>query len=374
MDADASSEVAVCNDHRFAADLARRALRVNPLDAYALALLGLTAERDGDSARADTLMRIAGARSWRDPVTQLWLFRQDLIGNNPTGALTHVDALWRTDPEWERIFSALAATFMADPQALQALIAFLGTDPPWRAGFLFQAAGGVPKIDGLLPLYRALQAGKTPPNTKELQPLLARLIRDSRFEEAYRIWQETLPPERRNNDHYLYNGDFAADPDGLPFDWVIRSVQGAVIKLVALPGGSKGRALQIEFAGSRVDFQNVTRLMILPSGHYRFSGRVKTDNLRTQRGLWWRVSCANIVQGTSADPKFATLGHTELVKGAVSWTGFDVDFEVPKGGCPAQWLTLELPARIGPEQQIEGVIWFESLRIFATTADARRHE
>jgi len=312
-------------------------------------------------------MRLAAARSWRDPVTQLWLFRQDVMGNNPMGALTHVDALWRTDPEWERIFPALAAAFMADPQALQALATFLGTDPPWRAGFLFQASGSLTNVGGLLQLYRALQVGKTPPNAKELQPFLARLVKDSRFDEAYRIWQETLPPERRSSDRYPYNGDFATDPDGLPFDWVMRSIPGAIIQLVKPPDGSKGRALQVEFAGSRVDFQNVTQLMLLPSGHYRFSGRVKTENLRAQRGLWWRVSCADIFQGTSADSKLATLGHTELVNGSVSWTRFDLDFEVPKGGCSAQWLTLELPARIGPEQQIEGVIWFESLRIAATT-------
>lgn len=350
----------------FAADLTRRALQAKPLDARALTLLGLIAEREGDPARADALMRIAGARSWRDPITQVWLFRQDTKRGDFAGAITHSDAILRMDPPgWERLFPALAA-FTVDPRAMQALTAFLGDDPLWRRWFLTQLSARLANEDRLVQLYRNLQAGKTPPTTTDLQPFLVRLIKGGRFDEAYRTWRGTLAPERRSSDSYPYNGDFAADPDGLPFDWVLQSIAGAEIDLVASPDGGKGRALQIQFSGARVDFHNVTQLMLLPSGRYRLGGRVKASNLLTQRGLRWRVSCADIFKGALAvHTDLVTLGHTKPMAGSIPWADFNLAFEVPKGGCPAQWLTLELPARIGPERQIKGEIWFKSLRISA---------
>lgn len=363
--AGASPEPAACDDLGFVTDLARRALRVNPLEARALVLLGLIAEREGDPARADTLLRIAGARSWRDPVTQLWLFRHDAMRSDFMGALTHADALLRVDTDWELIFPALAA-FTVDPHGLQALAAILG-DSPWRAPFLAHVSGRLANDEWLLQLYRALRVGKTPPSVKELQPFLARLIKDGRFDEAYRTWQETLPPERRSSDRYPYNEDFAADPDGLPFDWVLRSVPGTDIQLVTSPDRRKGRALQIQFSGARVDFQNVTQLMRLPPGTYYLSGMVKAEDLRTQRGIWWRISCANMLK-VEVSPALTTLGHTALVAGTFPWREFGVDFTVPEAGCPAQWLTLEHTARIGPERQIEGEIWFASLRIAVIAA------
>jgi hypothetical protein len=45
------------------------------------------------------------------------------------------------------------------------------------------------------------------------------------------------------------------------------------------------------------------------------------------------------------------------------WTDFTVKFQVPATDCGAQWVQLELPARIEPEQRIEGQVWYQDLRI-----------
>ena len=86
--------------------------------------------------------------------------------------------------------------------------------------------------------------------------------------------------------------------------------------------------------------------MLLPAGDYSFSGRLKTAELRTVRGLWWRIFCAN----ASAN----TIANSELVSGTMPWTDFTVKFQVPATDCGAQWLQLELPARIEAELRIEG--------------------
>src|SRR5436309_1665431 len=46
-------------------NLARRALLSDPLDSRALSLLGSAAERNGDLDRAEALMSLSAARSWR---------------------------------------------------------------------------------------------------------------------------------------------------------------------------------------------------------------------------------------------------------------------------------------------------------------------
>src|SRR5262249_19687324 len=50
-----------------------RVLRSSPLNARALNLLGLIAERKGDQKSAETLMQIAAARTWRIQTTDEWL-------------------------------------------------------------------------------------------------------------------------------------------------------------------------------------------------------------------------------------------------------------------------------------------------------------
>jgi hypothetical protein len=102
--------------------------------------------------------------------------------------------------------------------------------------------------------------------------------------------------------------------------------------------------------------------MPLPAGAYTFAGQVKTERLLTSRGLWWRIYCANSAK---------TLTNTELVSGTMPWTEFKVNFQVPATDCDAQGLILELPARIGPEQRIEGQAWYQNLRIVPTIKAAK---
>ena len=58
------------------------------------------------------------------------------------------------------------------------------------------------------------------------------------------------------------------------------------------------------------------------------------------------------------------------------WTDFMVKFQVSATDCGAQWLQLELLARIDPELRIEGQVWYQDLRItptHATSAAAPLH-
>jgi hypothetical protein len=337
-----------------AQDWAQQALRGRPLDDLSPFLLGIVAERKGNAARAKALIAAAGARTRRNLGTQLWLFEHAFIARDYADALPHADAMFRVEPRLiTPVFPTIAA-FTTDPRGLEALADFLTTDPPWRQWVVQSLANRLYDKSHLDRLYSILSDSRSPPTMDELRSYFTRLIKDGRYDVAYRKWRASLPAPQQSDDRLPYNGDFKAPIDDIPFNWVIRPIAGAQIGIVA-PDDAKGKALRVQFSGARVIFQNVSQLVLLPPGRYRLSGRVKTGNLKTSRGLWWHIFCAS---GTHAN-----LVHTDLVSGNVSWRSFQADFEVPAEGCRVQQLRLELPARIAPEREIEGQVWYQDIRI-----------
>jgi tetratricopeptide (TPR) repeat protein len=335
-----------------AREWAQRALRASPLNARALVLLGLIAERKGDQKNAEALIRIAAARTWRDQIADEWLLNREAQRGDYAHALPYADAILRTSFPFQPELFPVLASFTVDPRAFEALTAFLATAPPWRSWFLSELSARLANQTRLVQLYAALKDTENPPTKDELRPYLNRLVKDENFELAYQTWQATLLPQQRTDETHPFNRDFQFPVDGLPFNWNLEAIAGADMQVV---DSGKKRALLVEFSGARVRFANVKQLMLLPAGDYSFSGKVKTAELRTSRGLWWRIFCAN------ASPN--TLANTELVSGTMPWTDFTVKFQVPATDCEAQWLQLELPARIGPEMMIEGQVWYQDLRI-----------
>ena len=338
---------------------AQRTLHANPLNARAFTLLGLIAERKGNQKSAEALVRISAALTWHDPTAQLWLFDRAVRQANYPDALLHLDALLRDFGSRAEFFPTLAA-FTAYPAAFKALIALLATSPPWRDWLLSELSSRLANQARLIELYSALSETENPPTKQELRPYLNRLINDGNLEQAYQAWHQILPPDQRARETYPFNRDFDLPIGDLPFNWWLETTAGADMQIVAAGDGGGKRALLVQFSGARVHFA-MKQLMLLPAGDYSFTGRVKTEQLVTSRGLWWRIGCANGSQ---------TLANTELVSGTMPWTEFKVDFQVPVTGCEAQGLQLELPARIDPELQIEGQVWYQNLQIMPITKTA----
>ncbi len=302
-------------------------------------------------------MRASGARTWRDLTADEWLFNREISRGDYLNALGYADAVLRMHSDLQTKFFPALAVFTTNPQAFKALTDFLATSPPWRTWFLAQLSARLANQGRLVQLYRTLSQSRNPPTKNELQPYLERLIKDADFEQAYQTWYTTLPPEQQADKNHPFNRDFKFPLDGLPFNWELESISGADSKVVPIEGSGKP-ALRVQFSGARVHFANVKQLMLLPPGSYTFSGRVKTEALRTSRGLWWHIFCAN--------KPTTSLAHTDLVVGTLPWTDFSARFEVPASDCKAQWLQLELPARIDPELKIEGQVWYQYLRITPT--------
>lgn len=337
---------------------AERALRANPLDQQALFLLGAIAEKKGDRDRGLDLVHAASERSWRNRGAQLWLFERNATRHDYYQALIHADALFRVDPRFLPALFPTIAAFTVSPDGLKVLADFFVTEPPWRQWVVQLLTTRLYDKSNLDAIFAQLAQTAKPPTSIELRFYLARLIKDQRYEFAYQKWRAALSPQERDSG-VPYNGDFRLPVDGQPFNWTLGTSLGFDARIVPSDSANT-HALRVQFSGARVDFDDVGQVLLLQPGRYRLTGRVKADQLRTQRGLWWQVSCAT---GTKA-----VLVHTDLVSGTIAWSDFHADFEVPSQDCNAQDLRLILPARIASEHEIEGQVWYENLRIVPVPA------
>ena len=334
-------------------DLARRALRSDPLDSRALSLLGLVAERKGDLARAEALMSLAAARSWRNPAPHVWLFAQAIRRGKFEEALAQADGLLRVYPNYVETIFPVLTLFGMDPEALAALEGALATNPPWRRSFLVSAVVNGVNDRLMTQLYQSLIHSRQPPTADEMKPYLDRLILAGRFEEAYQDWRATRP-SAETPVRYPYNGNFEDPLDGLPFNWVFDSISGAEIQITEAPDRGNSRALRIQFSGARAKLGRVGQLLMLAPGSYDLELAVKSSSLRTERGPVWQISCAE---------SRVLLAETKPVTGTTPWTDLKIRFSVPSSGCNAQWLQLIVPARTASESEIEGEVWFQSFRV-----------
>ncbi len=335
--------------------LGQRALAASPVQEGALRLMGLSADLRGDAGQARTLMELAGNRSRHDAIAQVWLLDQNIRQGRMIEALSNADALLRTRPEIRKLLLPALSVVAEDTIAKKALVERLAADPPWRSWLLSELPKAVAPSTGFAVLS-GLQVTDRPPRNNEIQPYLVQLIEAGRFELAYLSWLHFLPAGTAKPISYAYNGDFELPPSGLSFDWVIAPITGARTDIVDTGESGRGKAVRVTFANTRVLYRHLSKLMILPPGRYQLSGEASTDGLVTERGLAWRIYCA---EGANKKP----IGESALFKGTVSWHRFTTGFEVPPTDCRAQWVRLELAARVALEQEIGGEIWFDNLTV-----------
>jgi tetratricopeptide (TPR) repeat protein len=349
-----AAEQVAGRDPARAAALARAALAANPAEGRAYRVLGQLADARGDRIAAERLFESAATRAPRDLPTHEWLERHYITQGKIAPALHHIDLGLRIEPAlMDRQFPVLIR-LAGIPQAQADLARFLGRKPPWREGFITVLCQRAPDIDALAGFMRTLDAQGGGWSATELNAWLERLVAEHRWGDAYGAWASALSASQRSHLSNVFNGGFEDEPSGSGFDWRFGAIPGAYIERLATTGAEGRFALRVSFDDRRVPFEHVRQLLALPPGKYRLSGRARAEGLRSERGLLWRVSCAE--DGHE-------LGATAPVVGFTPWRETDAAFEIPATGCGGQWLALVLPARIPAEQRIGGRAWFDSIRI-----------
>jgi tetratricopeptide (TPR) repeat protein len=339
-------------------DAAERQLRAaawaNPADALIYLTLAERWEQGERRQESILLVEIADVLGpLRSPAlirsATFWL-RQERLDR----ALARWSQLLRTRPETAGQLFPVLLKLAEQPASQPALGPLLAEPPEWWDRFFAYAARNALRAETVSFLYQGRQRRGALPGEAEQRAYLDRLWRDARWLEAYLVWLSGLDESRIRVLGNVYNGGFELPPSGVGFDWRTPAVRGAWVETAPTYGMSGDQALRVRFDGQRVRFQHVVQYLYLEPGRYRLQGKARPDNLRTERGLRWVVRCA---------PEGPPLVESERFLGSDQWRTFAVEFAVPRTGCAAQILRLELEGRAALDFTVEGEIWFDDLAV-----------
>jgi len=338
---------------------AESALMNDPLNARALRVLGQVADVTRDDAGTSNFMAAAARMSLHESIAVYWLMRKSTEAGDYKAAISYADALLRTNPELGAYVAPVLAHF-AEQKASNGLVkALLDSNPPWRTQFLAQLPYNVADARTPLDLLLALRTSPTPPASEEIGRYLTFLIAHKFYDLAYYTWLQFLPPEELRTAGLLFNGSFEVAPSGMPFDWVITQGSGVTIDIVPTSDKNDGHALLVDFLYGRVDYHSVSELVRLAPGTYQFDGQYK-GKLVGPRGLEWRIVCAGEAN--------TRIGESPMISGSTStWKQTEFIFTVPAEDCRAQYVRLDLDARMASEQLVAGSMLFDELHISRVT-------
>ena len=335
--------------------LAERALAQDPLNARAFRILGQISEHTSDEMQTQKLMQAAVRRSLLESIAVYWMMRKSFQDQNYKAALRYADILMRTRPQALGPIMPIMGKMAELPEASADLKSLLSTNPPWRPQFLSSVPNAISDARTPLDILLSLKDTANPPTAKDLRPYLDFLIQHGFFDLAYYTWLQFLSPDQLVQAANLYNGGFDTVPSGTPFDWVLTKGTGVTVQVAAKSDKPGERALFLQFGPGRVDYREVTELIMLSPGSYQFQGKYKGD-LVSERGLEWRVVCAAKEQNV--------IGRGLVSRSTTAqWQDLEFSFTVPQADCPAQYVKLVFDARSASERFISGNIWFDDFKI-----------
>jgi hypothetical protein len=334
----------------------------DPLDPRALRILGQAADAAGNDQDALKFMRAAASLSMHETVANYWLMQKSTEAGDYKAAIGYADVLLRTNLEMGPYVVPVLAHFAGIQASNGSVKALVDGNPPWRQMFFAYLPRSVADVRTPLDILLSLKATPTPPTADELGGYLTYLVDHKFYNLAYYAWLQFLPPEALQHVSLLYNGNFSTPLSGLPFDWQINQGSGVSIDIVPKPGNDGKRALAIDFLYGRVDYHSVNELVLLAPGTYQFEGKYQGE-LIGPRGLKWRVACAS-------DPS-APIAESPMIGGeAPNWKEFKFNFTVPDANCAAQYIRVDLDARMASEQLVTGSMLFADLNLSRVTDES----
>jgi len=339
----------LANDTKAATSSARRFLQVAPMDGRGYRVLAQVAVAEGRKEEGRRLYRIAARRAPRDLPARAWLAQDALERGDPADALVQIDAVLTLSPGTGATVFPVLAKLASDPAFAESLAEVLRRGPAWRAGMLATLQQAKPEDrDAADQVLGALQR-KGGFSTEETTAWIEALLREGRWGQAHARWAAPLVAGGKSLP-LVVNGDFAQDPSGNGFDWRLPATPGVIVTFE--PDQAEGRALRARFLGRRVAGAFLEHRLLLAPGHYRVRHRLRTEALRSDNGLGWRVAC---------EGQAAPLVQGKPIAGSRAWHVVELEFTVPAQDCPGQWLRLGNAGAASAGQLVNGDLWLASV-------------
>jgi hypothetical protein len=339
-------------------DALRRLLDENPAEIAALLMIAQERERTGDLEGASKAYRVVLDLAPRDRqvlalASAHFLRRDDPAGLELLAQLADGHPAARPD-----VFPAMAR-LLASPRHRAAIARIAVRDAAWVGPFLADACrrGTDPSL--IAPLV--MQAAPSAKAPDAAYCVIDRLRGTGQWEQAYHLWLNLLPRERRARLGYVFNGGFETPPSHLGFDWILQQAPekqaGHTAEIVRVPGTAGQRALRVAYNGNRQTGVPARQYLLLPEGRYELTGSGRPEGIKAARGLHWTVRCVK------ADQVSEIVARSERFIGSSDWRRFSLEFAAD-GACSGYALQLEpVLAREGEVAFVSGVAWFDDLAL-----------
>lgn len=333
--------------------LSEASLARAPFNARALRVRGLVEAQGPDSARADSLLTLAGNWSLRDDPAHAWLMDYRLRNGDYQSAFAHADTLARRRTDlYPQIFNLFTTAALSDPRSTPHLARLLAAFPPWRHTFLNSLHARDDGDPVLAELAIRLQRTQRPFTDAELGHLYRTWAAEGRYPGIRFLRTELRRPPPGEA---LQNADFEKDaiPDFLPFQWRLAAAPGVSAQIIEDDLGRNGGALRVDHDGRRASVL-AEQLMVLDPGQHVLTGEWRFETPSDGGNVGWTVLCAETGRPIGTRPVEGT--------GAVEpgWRSWSLTLNVPSSGCSAQWLRLEAAAGDSSDRT---VIWYDNLRM-----------
>jgi hypothetical protein len=267
---------------RSAADqLARKALRQEPINIVAATTLALDAIARGDRSNLKTQLTYAESLSRRDLQTELLAVEQAVSEGNVSGALRHYDIALRTSREAPGLLFPILGAAIADPTVRVAMVRTLSRRPAWWGSFLDYVSGNGPDPRATASMMLALRRTHTPIPTSADATIISLLAQRDGIEPAWRYYAAT---RRDANVDRSRDPAFAINPTPPSlFDWIAIndgnvsvSIQPGAVDF-STPAGISGLLLQ--------------QVEMLSPGTYRLQGVSAGIDQPSEALPYWALAC-----------------------------------------------------------------------------------
>ena len=318
--------------------VAKAALRAEPLDAVSLHLLAFAADPQGQSARAVEFARLADRVTRRDLLAQLILIDHAARSGQAGRALDHYDAALRAHPSSSPVVFPILKKALASPSIRRDLAPYLVSRAPWARDFAGFAANDPQSVRQIADVV--IQAGPKM-DQRDLAyispPMITRLIEAKAFAEVPRLLRLVPGGDPR----LLQQADWTAASTNPAFGLAAWQVASTATSSAAFDTRDGARRLSV-YAASGGNAVVAMKFLALAPGSYVLRQEMEMAETAPgsqpggERRAQWRVICLSadnnpvLWQGQNFLPLPARQAHTGIViPAACTQQRLDLVIQVP---------------------------------------------
>jgi hypothetical protein len=328
----------------------RAVLSMEPLQRESLqnilTLESLSGQKDVVEKQALAL----AAYSRRSVSSQLAAFQLDIAKRDYASAMSRIDGVLRARVDLHPQLLPILVSLSNDANGRTALASTLSRDPPWRGALLNDLIKQHP--DGALAhsIFSEIRKTNGDIRDSEKQSVLRAMMKEKRFDAAYFLWLDFLTKAELLQVRAFYDGAFQLAPRNLFFDWNLPPRKNGRLQIGNRPGSSQDQVLVLDLYDDKQGGPLVFQYLRLLPGPHKISFEQFSEKLKSERGLVWRVSCAE--SGT-------LLGQSKVILEDGPWEAQSFDIAVPEQDCLTQYMRLESYGTTVLDRQVSGRLMFD---------------